>query len=330
MGRPLYTCSRNASHPAHPVSLNMDGYAEYLHSQAPFIAANWPVAVILGTLLVGVFVAFLCTSPKKSPSNNNSTSTKQDRQKPKEKGEDPMAEFEDSKPDTDLTAPPLHSADTPHIPYLFERKSEAEMRERAAEFYQAMNTRRSIREFSTDPVPIEVIRNVIRTAGTSPSGAHSEPWTFVVVQDPAVKSKIREIIEQEEYLNYDHRMGDKWVNDLKFIGTTNDKPYLEEAPYIIIVFKQQYHVGDNGVRYAHYYYEISTAIATGILVTAIHNAGLVSVVTTPLNAGGSLRELLGRPANEKVMVLLPVGYPADGATVPKVSRKKLDDIMVVI
>ena len=315
---------------------------EFLSSRAPFLVANWPLAVILGTLLLGVVIAFACTQPqntggsKRAPQPAQSQSSRggaksRERQKPKEKGDDPMAEFEDETSEGDnMTAPSMHSADTPHIVYPFKRRSEAEMRERAAEFYRFMNTRRSVRDLSSDPVPVEIINDIIRTAGTSPSGAHCEPWTFVVVQDPKIKSKIREVIEQEEYLNYDHRMGEKWVNDLKFIRTTNCKPYLETAPYIIIVFKQQFHIGDNGVRYAHYYYEISTAIATGLLVTAIHNAGLVTVVTTPLNAGGSLRELLGRPANEKVMVLLPVGYPVDGAKVPDVPRKKLEDIMVLV
>lgn len=321
------------------------GYAalgEFLSSRAPFLAANWPLAVILGTLLLGLVVAFACTKPRKPrnasgdikkappPAQPSVVKNSRGRQKPKEKGDDPMAEFEDEAPEADVVAPPLHSADTPHIVYPFKRRSETEMKERATDFYRLMNTRRSVRDLSSDQVPVEIINDIIRTAGTSPSGAHCEPWTFVVIQDPKIKLQIREIIEQEEYLNYDHRMGEKWVSDLKFIGTTNDKPYLETAPYIIVVFKQQYHIGDNGVRYAHYYYEISTAIATGILVTAIHNAGLVTVVTTPLNAGGSLRELLGRPANEKVMVLLPVGYPADGAEVPDVSRKRLEDIMVLV
>jgi iodotyrosine deiodinase len=125
-------------------------------------------------------------------------------------------------------------------------------------------------------------------------------------------------------------MGDRWVNDLKFVGTNHEKEYLETAPYIILVFKQQYHIDDRGIKHSHYYYEISTAMASGILVAAIHNAGLVTVTTTPLNAGGQLRELLNRPQNEKVMLLLPVGYPADDATVPDIKRKELNDIMVLI
>lgn len=125
-------------------------------------------------------------------------------------------------------------------------------------------------------------------------------------------------------------MGEKWVEELRFIGTNHEKPYLEEAPYLIVVFKQPYRITDDGNKHVHYYYEISTAISTGILITAIQNAGLVSVTTTPMNAGGAIRKLLGRPEHEKVMLLLPVGYPADDATVPDVARKPLDDIMVVI
>ena len=247
------------------------------------------------------------------------------------KDDHPMAEFQENvSAFDDMVAPTLHPPETPHIPYKYTRFTEKEMIERSEHFYTFMNKRRSIRDFRSDDIPIDVIKNIIRTAGTSPSGAHTEPWTFVVIRDKEIKIKVRHIIEQEEYLNYNHRMGDKWVNDLKFIGTDHQKPYLEEAPYLIIVFKQQYHVDNKGTRYAHYYYETSTAIASGILVTAIHNAGLSTVVTTPLNAGGQLRELLGRPGNEKVMLLLPVGYPAEDAKVPDVGRKQLENIMVVL
>lgn len=201
-----------------------------------------------------------------------------------DKGEHPLDEFDDEKPDPSL-APPLHDPSLPHVPYKPERLSDEEMLERSVAYYRHLNTRRSVRHFSSDPVPQKVIENIILTAGTSPSGAHSEPWTFVVVKDPEIKKQIREIVEQEEYLNYDRRMGDRWVRDLQFVRTTHEKPYLESAPYIIIVFKQAYHTGEDGTRHAHYYFEISTAIACGILVTAIHNAGLSTVTTTPLNAG---------------------------------------------
>ena len=149
------------------------------------------------------------------------------------------------------------------------------------------------------------------------------------MQDPEIKKKIREIIEKEEYINYDRRMGDKWVQELKFVNTDHEKPYLEEAPYLIIVLKQPYRIGLDGTKHVHYYYEISTAISTGILIAAIQNAGLVTVTTTPMNAGVAIRELIGRPEHEKVMLLLPVGYPAPDATVPSIERKSLEDIMVL-
>ena len=151
-------------------------------------------------------------------------------------------------------------------------------------FYRRLNARRSVRHFSNDTVPQEVIDNIILTAGTSPSGAHSEPWTFAVVKDQETK-KMREIVEQKEYLNYDRCMGDQWVRDFQFVCMMHENPYLEDAPYIIVMFKQAYHVGEGGVCYAHDYFEISTAISCCILVTAIHNAGLSTVTTTPFNAG---------------------------------------------
>lgn len=201
-----------------------------------------------------------------------------------DKGEHPLGEFEDERPDPSL-APPLHDPNLPHVPHTMERLSAEEMKERALSFYHHLDSRHSVRHFSSDPVPLEVIENIVLAAGTSPSGAHSEPWTFVVVKDREMKTKIREIVEQEEYLNYDRRMGERWVRDLKFVRTTHEKPYLETAPYLIIVFKQAYHTGVDGKRHAHYYFEISTAIACGILLTAIHNVGLATVTTTPLNAG---------------------------------------------
>ena len=143
-----------------------------------------------------------------------------------------------------------------------------------------------------------------------------------------MKTKIREIVEQEEYINYDRRMGEKWLQDLQFVGTSHEKPYLDEAPCLIIAFKQPYSVTSSGHRQPHYYFEVSTAIACGFLVMAIHYAGLVTVTTTPMNAGGQIRELLGRPENEKVMLLLPVGYPVDDVTVPGVTRKPLEKILI--
>lgn len=287
---------------------------------APFVIAYWPY-ICLAALLAATIAHFL---PRHAPEGGKGTPGISSR----EKGEHPLAEFEDEKPDPSL-APPLHSGNTPHIPYKIQRISAQEMIRKSREYYEVLNKRRSVRYFSDEAVPLEVIENVVRAAGTAPSGAHCEPWTFVVIKDPKIKAQVREIVEQEEYLNYDRRMGDKWVKDLQFVNTSHEKPYLEEAPYVILVMKQQYHVGEDGTKFTHYYYEISTAVAAGFLLTAIHMAGLVTVTTTPLNAGVALRELLGRPDNEKVMLLLPVGYPSEDATVPDVGRKPLKDIMVV-
>ncbi len=295
---------------------------------APFFATYWPHVCAAALLL---YLAATYLLPKVSPAPAGSTTNGQANKgiaKIKEKEDHPLAEFEEEKVDGSM-APPLHCSDTPQIPYKPQRFPEGEMVAKSREFYETLNKRRSVRFFSGEPVPMEVIENIIRAAGTAPSGAHCEPWTFVVVKDPKIKSQVREIVEQEEYLNYDRRMGEKWVTDLKFIGTSHEKPYLEEAPYLILVMKQQYHIGEDGTKYTHYYYEISTAIAAGFLLTAIHMAGLVTVTTTPLNAGVALRELLGRPASEKVMLLLPVGYPSADATVPGIARKPLEEIMVV-
>ncbi|XP_051517866.1 iodotyrosine deiodinase-like [Myxocyprinus asiaticus] len=217
-----------------------------------------------------------------------------------------------------------------HVPYSPPRYSAAEMLKRSEKFYSLMNLRRSVRFISPEPVPKEVIDNVIRTAGTAPSGAHTEPWTFVVVSDVDLKHKIREIVEEEEEINYKQRMGDKWVHDLKRLRTNWVKEYLDIAPYLILIFKQTYGVLPNGKKKTHYYNEISVSISCGILLAALQNVGLVTVTTTPLNCGPQLRSLLQRPANEKLLMLLPVGYPASDAKVPDLERKDLNDIMVSV
>ncbi|XP_051775264.1 iodotyrosine deiodinase 1 [Erpetoichthys calabaricus] len=220
--------------------------------------------------------------------------------------------------------------DVLHIPFSPMRLTEEEMLHRSQQFFQLMNSRRSVRFISSKPVPREIIDNVIRTAGTAPSGAHTEPWSFVVVSDPETKHGIREIIEEEEEINYRQRMGEKWVNDLKRLRTNWVKEYLDSAPYLILIFKQVYGLISSGQKKTHYYNEISVAISCGILLAALQNVGLVTVTTTPLNCGPRIRILLERPTNEKLLLLLPVGYPEEGATVPGLSRKKLEDIMVTV
>ncbi|XP_063299151.1 iodotyrosine deiodinase 1 [Pelobates fuscus] len=217
-----------------------------------------------------------------------------------------------------------------HVPFTVVRYPEMEMVNRSKEFFELLNQRRSVRFISNEPVPREVINNIIRAAGTSPSGAHTEPWTFVVVEDPEAKHKIREIIEEEEEINYHKRMGEKWVNDLRKLRTNWVKEYLDTAPFLILIFKQVYGLHSDNRKKTHYYNEISVSIACGILLAAIQNVGLVTVTTTPLNCGPRLRVLLERPVNEKLLMLLPVGYPSKDATVPDLKRKPLEDIMVVV
>ncbi|AWP19907.1 putative iodotyrosine dehalogenase 1 isoform 4 [Scophthalmus maximus] len=220
--------------------------------------------------------------------------------------------------------------DSPHVPFSLPRYPEETILKRAEDFYTLMNQRRSVRFISPEPVPREVIDIVIRTAGTSPSGAHTEPWTFIVVSDAEVKHQIRLIVEEEEEMNYRQRMGDKWVHDLAKMRTNWIKEYLDIAPYLVVIFKQTYGILPNGKKKTHYYNEISVSISCGILLAALQNAGLVTVTSTPLNCGAGLRQLLKRPANEKLLMLLPVGYPASDATVPDFKRKPLDEIMVHI
>ncbi|XP_028460566.1 iodotyrosine deiodinase isoform X1 [Perca flavescens] len=234
--------------------------------------------------------------------------------------EDEDGDWADSNEDEDLL----------HVPYSPPRYPEETMLARSKDLYTLMNQRRSVRFISPEPFPQEVIDNVIRTAGTAPSGAHTEPWTFVVVSDPETKHQIRRIVEEEEEVNYRQRMGDKWVHDLAKLKTNWIKEYLDVAPYLVLVFKQTYGILPNGKKRTHYYNEISVSISCGLLLAALQNVGLVTVTTTPLNCGPQLRLLLKRPANEKLLILLPVGYPASDATVPDLKRKPLDDIMVHI
>lgn len=192
----------------------------------------------------------------------------------------------------------------------------------AKQFYELVNNRRSVRSYSSTRVPpLEVIEQCVRAAGTAPSGAHTEPWTFCVVSDQNMKQQIRAIIETEEEMNYAQRMHRQWTADLTPLRTNHIKPYLTDAPYLILIFKQVYGYLPNGDRKQHYYNEISVAIATGILLSAFQSAGLNTLVTTPLNCGLALRMLLDRPENEKLLLLLPVGYAADDCVVPDLKRK---------
>ncbi|XP_076625009.1 iodotyrosine deiodinase isoform X2 [Colletes latitarsis] len=242
-----------------------------------------------------------------------------------------MEQLEDSsKESLEDSEEPVLPKDLEHILYEYKKFSEAEILCRASEFYKIVAARRTIRFFSPDPVPKEVIREIIKAAGTAPSGAHTEPWTFVAVSNQKVKEQIRCIVEKEEEINYKQRMGVKWTTDLLPLKTNWIKEYLTTAPYLLLIFKQTYGILPNGKRKVHYYNEISTSMACGILLTAIQYAGLVTLTSTPLNCGPAIRNILGRPPNEKLVVLLPVGYPAKDATVPALQRKPLSDILVEI
>lgn len=204
--------------------------------------------------------------------------------------------------------------------------SEAEMRQRTEDFYRFMDKRRSLRVFSDRPVPKQVIENIIRTASTAPSGAHMQPWTFCAVSSADIKSKIREAAEKEEYENYHGRMSERWLKDLEPFGTNHIKPFLEVAPWLIIVMKRSYELVD-GEKKNNYYATESVGLATGFLLAAIHNAGLVALTHTP-SPMNFLSKVLSRPENEKPFLLIPIGYPEENAEVPDLRRKSLEEIAV--
>ena len=214
----------------------------------------------------------------------------------------------------------------------FDRLLQPEQIRRSAEFLGRMLKRRSVRHFSPEPVPFELIANAIRVAGSAPSGANQQPWTFVVISDPALKRRIRGAAEAEEKESYERRMSPEWLAALAPLGTDWRKPHIEDAPYVIVVFRQAYGIGrdeEGGEkRIMHYYSEESVGIAVGFLLAALHIAGLATLTHTP-SPMKFLTRILGRPANERPYVLIPVGYAADDARVPAVSKKALDEIMLL-
>lgn len=209
-----------------------------------------------------------------------------------------------------------------------------EQRNQSRDFLAKMQTRRTVRDYSSKPVSFELIRNAIATAASAPSGANQQPWTFVVVSDPDTKRKIRQAAEAEERESYNHRMSEEWLDAVAHLGTDWHKPHLEDAPYLIIVFRQSYglktdpHTGEN-IKIKHYYSEESVGIAVGMLLASLHLAGLATLTHTP-SPMGFLSEILQRPPNERPYLVIPVGYPVEGAQVPVITKKPLDDIMVII
>ena len=202
--------------------------------------------------------------------------------------------------------------------------------QRQRQFLDRMQQRRSIRDFSTEPVPIELVERAILTAGSAPSGAHAQPWTFAVVGDPDVKAAIRAAAEEEERRSYDGRMPDDWLAALHRLGTDEVKSHLTDAPWLVIVFAQAHHLdGESGYTRKHYYVQESVGIAVGLLLASLQLAGLATLTHTP-SPMKFLAEICGRPANERPYVVIPVGRPAPDATVPDIARKSLDEIMVRI
>jgi iodotyrosine deiodinase len=215
----------------------------------------------------------------------------------------------------------------PFVPLQHTRLSLEESRARGAGFYAHMNRRRTTRQFSSEPVPRDLIELAIRTAGTAPSGAHQQPWTFVAVSDQSLKAQIREAAEREERAFYNGKAPQDWLDALRPLGTDEHKPHLTDAPWVVVLFRQAYGLAADGSRRTHYYTDESCGIAAGLFIAAIHTMGLVTLTHTP-NPMGFLRDLLERPKNEKAMLILPVGHPDPRATVPDIRRKSLDAIAV--
>ncbi|WP_194775098.1 nitroreductase family protein [Pararhodonellum marinum] len=214
----------------------------------------------------------------------------------------------------------------PYQSYIRPLVNENELMVRSEQFYQEMDSRRTVREFSDRPVSLDVVKNLLKTAGTAPSGAHKQPWTFCVVSNPDLKKKIREAAEAEERKNYEERMNAAWIQDLKPLGTNWEKPFLEMAPHLIAIFKKTYgKEGDHKVQ--HYYVNESVGLATGFLLAAIHQAGLVALTHTP-SPMNFLSKILERPENEKPYLLIPIGYPLPETFVPALQRKPLEEIAV--
>ena len=215
---------------------------------------------------------------------------------------------------------------TGFIPYIRDTYSEDEMLKRSKEYFDWLDKRRSVREFSDKKFPIEIVENIIRAASTAPSGAHKQPWTFCIISDPEVKKEIRIAAEKEEYENYTRRMSEEWLKDLEPFATNHIKEFLEIAPYLIVVMKKSYDIENEVEKRTNYYVNESVGLASGMLLSAIHHAGLVALTHTP-SPMMFLKRLLNRPKNEQPFLLIPVGLPVDNVGVPDLKRKDLEDIV---
>jgi nitroreductase len=222
------------------------------------------------------------------------------------------------------------AAEHPFVVHEHQRLDDNVMRGRVEAFRSSMDGRRSVRMFSPDPVPLDLIESAVAAASTAPSGAHKQPWTFVAVSDPETKSRIRRAAEAEEHTNYlDNRMNAEWQEALVPLGTDHHKEFLEVAPWLVVLFEQRYEIRADGSTRKHYYVKESTGIAAGLFVTAIHQMGLATLPHTP-SPMAFLRTVLGRPDNERPFVMFPVGHPLPGVRVPDLARKVLDEVLVVI
>ena len=218
-----------------------------------------------------------------------------------------------------------------HIPMDFQRMSPAQQVEESSRFLNRMDQRRSVRFFSPEPVPLELIENAIRCAALAPSGANQQPWRFIVVQDAEIKRKIRGAAEAEERQSYEHRMPAEWLEALAPLGTDWHKEFLETAPYLIVVFRIDFgltQTEEGELQIKHYYVQESVGIATGFLLAALHMSGLATLTHTP-SPMGFLASILGRPKNERPFVLIPVGFPSEGATVPAITKKSIAEVMEI-
>ncbi|WP_339763498.1 nitroreductase family protein [uncultured Hoeflea sp.] len=215
-------------------------------------------------------------------------------------------------------------ADT--VALALDRKSDAEMQADAQKFFNLMQARRTVRDFSADPVDPEIIRLAVRTAATAPSGANQQPWSFVAIGDPDTKRAIRLAAEEEERAFYNGRAGEEWLDALAHLGTDADKPFLETAPWLIVIFGQRWGTDAQDRKVKHYYVPESVSIAIGLLIASLHAAGLATLTHTP-SPMGFLNQICDRPDNEKPFVLLVVGHPAENARVPAISRKSEDDVL---
>jgi nitroreductase len=217
-------------------------------------------------------------------------------------------------------------SDFPFIPYEHPSYSASEMKVRSKAYYSWMNKRRSVRMFSSEPIPAEVLEHIVMTASTAPSGAHKQPWTFCIVTDPKLKRDIRSAAEEEEKLSYEKRMPQEWLDDLKPFGTDWHKEFLELAPALIVVFKRNFEFKIDGSKANNYYVHESVGLATGFLLAAIHHAGLVALTHTP-SPMNFLKDILERPDNERPFLLIPVGKPHPKTSVPDLSRKSMEQVL---